>query len=466
MAEPVPGVRGCRRSESYTRFGATGSLRDVSRRTPKIRSDGMREKRTSTSWGVSPIEVAPAPTRIVAVNRESLMLSARQWIGPLVMLSTLAVNSASPTIAFAADIVKFEVDFFGDGGEEPVNHATIWTTGRKIRVDQMQPGGDQNASSLVYRGDQELVISISDRTQSYVKVERRLLIGMQGRVRAGRRTVEEHLKTLPGDQRKGFERLLGVSREDPNATVNPIVVQPVSVVSDRAGEVAGFGCTHKVMRRGVVVIGEACVAPWDRIGMTPGDMEIFRSLANYQRDALGTRQISPLEIVPNQPLDLIVQFGGIPLSFERKIGAQRRSAVRVTSVDWIAEEGSLFEAPANYTLATGYADMLSHLMPSSEPSGKAEAHLAAAVTKPTLSVVAPPAAPAPRTEASLPPRQDVSVASRQAPAARATSQPQRASQGATFAPSRTRALRANPNSRRTVGATRDRQAPVRLFPNR
>lgn len=394
------------------------------------------------------------------------MLSARQWIAPLLMLCASAVSAVSPepAAAAAADIVKFEVDFFEDGREEPINHATIWTSGRKIRVDQTQPGGG-SGSSLVYRGDQDLVMSVSDRTRSYVKVERRLLTAMQGRLRAGRRTVEEHLKALPGDQRKGLERLLGVSREDPTANVNPIVVESVKGLADREGEVAGFACARKVMRRGVVVIGEACVAPWERIGMTPADMDVFRSLANYQRDALGARQITPLEIVPNQPLDLIVQFGGIPLSFERKIGPQRRSAVRVTSVDWISEEGSLFEPPANYTLLTGYAEMISHLAPSDEPLGEPVAHWAA-VSPPTSSASAPPAAPGPRPAATPAPRKDIAVASTQSPAARATSPSQRASQSAASVPARTRALRANPNARRTVGATPDRRAPVRLFPNR
>ena len=386
------------------------------------------------------------------------MLSARLWIGPrkpqipLFLVGILASALTLPGDSWAVDIIKFEVDFFEDDVEEPVNHATIWTSGRKIRVDQMKPGGGQHGSSLVYRGDLDLVVSVSDRTQSYVRIERRLLTQIDDRLRAGRRAVQHHLKSLPGDQRKGVESLLGVAREDPNATVNPIEVLPSKSLTDRSGEVAGFSCTRKVMRRGVVVIGKACVAPWERVGMTRDDMEVFRSLANYQRDALGAQGVTPLELVPDQPLDIIVQLGGIPLSFERTIGEQSRSAVRVTSVDWISEEGTLFDPPANYTLATGYAAMLSHLTPTSDSPASladriaANGSPAAPVPSPTPAAATPPASPAP-------------------PAAPAFSASPSASRPEASSRPRAIVLRSTPNQRRTVGATPDRKAPVRLFPN-
>ncbi|MFK7895753.1 MAG: hypothetical protein AB8G23_07965 [Myxococcota bacterium] len=400
---------------------------------------------------------------------------SRCWMDALsvLVLAPSLLGVAVPSLARAADVIKFEVDFFEDGADEPVNHATIWTSERKVRVDQQRPGGGQSGSSLVYRGDQDLVISISDQTKSYVKVERRLLSLVEGRVRAGRRTVQGHLTGLPGDQRKGLETLLGAAREDPTAIVNPMVVKALPAEPGRLDEVAGFACAAKQMSRGSVVVGEACVADWDRIGMQPEDMEVFRSLANFQRDALGVREVTPLEIVPNQPLDLIVQFGGIPLSFERRIGEQRRSAVKVTSVDWVTDEGGmLFEVPESYTATNGFTAIMQHLAggdaaparhQETEQAASLVASVPAAPDPADVEVTQPPAAAAP-SDSFMGSFQHATTAPATKASSAATAKPTYSSREAL------RRVRAAQGGRasvpRTVGATRDRKAPVRLFPNR
>lgn len=293
------------------------------------------------------------------------------------------LSSLGPAAVQASEAIKFEIDFFEHGAPDPMNHATVWVSGRRIRVEQRAPNGDLHGPVLVYLGDRNEILSISDHARSYAKLERETLSLLEGRTRRARREVDGQLQNLPSDQRKAFERLLGVSRQDPNMAENPVVVTS----QDEMAEVAGFECKRVVMSRSDFAVGEACIASWDRIGLTEDDMEVFRALANFQRDAMGNRALTPMELVPNQPLDLITQFGGLPLSFERRVKGNPRSAIRVSSVERVPTLAVLFEAPTDYALRPGYGAFLSLL--ASTQSGRAPKSAA------TTNSAAVPAAPDP-----------------------------------------------------------------------
>ena len=279
------------------------------------------------------------------------------------------VTVATPGSAESLEVVKIEIDFFENGSSEPINHATVWTSSRLLRVDQSPPGQRATRASFIYRGDEDLVLSLSERDRSYARVARQMISALAQETKGPRRELDAQLRGLPGDQRAAFERLLGVSRQDPDMARRSVRVER----SGGSASVAGFDCDRVSLSRDGRPIGDACVAPWQRLGMTPSDVEIFRSLANLQRDVLGARALTPMELVPDQPLDLIVQFGGLPLSFERSAGGRARSAIRVTSVERIEAEGSLFEAPADYARREGVRALLGQLRPPRSPSAASPA---------------------------------------------------------------------------------------------
>jgi hypothetical protein len=90
-----------------------------------------------------------------------------------------------------------------------------------------------------------------------------------------------------------------------------------------------------------------------------------------------------MELVPDQPLDLIVQLGGLPLSFERSVDGRERSEIRVTSVERVEAPESLFEAPADYALREGARAFFGHLSGNAGSAGRGGS-----------SATAPPASPA------------------------------------------------------------------------
>ena len=291
------------------------------------------------------------------------ILRSSRFASLLILVHALALSGSSN--AESLEVFQIEIDFFEDGSSQPMNHATVWTSARRLRVEQSVPGEIEKRATLVYRGDQGLILSVSDRDRSYARVRRQVVSALAAETRAPRREVAAQLRALPSDQRKAFERLLGVSRQDPDMVHEPVRVRREAGSS----RIAGFDCSRVVLSRSDSPFGEACVAAWEQIGMTASDVEIFRSLANFQRDALGVQALTPMELVPDQPLDLIVQLGGLPLSFERSVDGRERSAIRVTSVERVEAPGSLFEAPADYALREGARAFFGHLSGNAGSAG-------------------------------------------------------------------------------------------------
>ena len=51
-----------------------------------------------------------------------------------------AVTLCDRASAASPEVIKIEIDFFEDGSSAPMNRATVWTSGRRLRVEQSVPG--------------------------------------------------------------------------------------------------------------------------------------------------------------------------------------------------------------------------------------------------------------------------------------------------------------------------------------
>jgi hypothetical protein len=262
--------------------------------------------------------------------------------------------------AEAANGVLFEVDFYEGGRNYPVSHASVWVSNRRVRIEQKSPNERRGGAVLIYRGDLDRFYSLDPRRQVYVEVDRKLITSLGKELIAARREVDMQLERLPSDQRRAFERLLGVTHEEDMAN-NPLI----ALKTGERGEAAGLECRKMDLTRGDEHVGEACVVSWARLGLQRKDVEVFRQLANFQRELMGAHGLTPLEIVPNQPLDLLVQLDGFPLRYERKKRGYPSSIIRVASAERMKPDDALFEVPEGYVLRDAFASFLKLPIPSS-----------------------------------------------------------------------------------------------------
>ncbi len=257
----------------------------------------------------------------------------------------------------ASQVTRFEVEFFESGSSDAMNTATVWISDRRIRIEQRESRGEQDGPVLIYRGDLGRFFSVHPRAEKYSEFEHQQISKLALEVRRARLEVARQLNKMPTDQRKAFESLLGMTPSRPDA-----VHSPTTVTSDNVREsVAGFECTRASMKRAGVLVGEICVAPWESLGITRSDIEVFRELANFKREMIDAMGPTPLELVPDQPLDLLVQFDGFPLYFRRAPANPSSSAILVKRVETLASDDSLFEVPENFARRLGHRDFLVHL---------------------------------------------------------------------------------------------------------
>ncbi len=277
----------------------------------------------------------------------------------------LSLGLAAP--ALGAEATKFEVDFYEQGSERPTNHATIWISGRRIRIEQQQPGARKGGPVLIYRGEEGRFLSVHPRARSYSEIARERVSELGHEARRARREIDQQLEALPSDQQKALERLLGIRREGRDLVEAPVVVTP----EEGGSRIAGLECRNVTMKRGDSLVGRACVVPWRRLGLAHTDLEVFRELGLFQREVLQARALTPMELVPDQPLDLLVQFEGLPLSFHRTTNGSPRSAIRVAGIERLVADDALFEAPADYAMRGGGSAFLGHLGLGGSPASPA-----------------------------------------------------------------------------------------------
>jgi hypothetical protein len=325
----------------------------------------------------------------------------------LLLLPGAALAAVSGTAlmgpgARAAEVIRIEVEFFEGGNETPVNRATVLTSQRRVRVEQRSPGAVNSPPVFIYRGDQDRLYSVVEQARSYVAIERQMLERLGSGTRSAHREVDLQLDGVPKDQQRLFGHWLGASQLDPNRPDDPLIVKR----SDEMDTVAGYACRRVTLSRSSRVLASGCVADWQTVGLTPEDVEVFRSLAMLARDAMASRSPIPKELVPGQPLDLIVQLGGFPVFFERAGHVAGDNSIRVASVERIAADDSLFEVPVGFTARTGMAGLASFASllampsrgappsagPASIDSAADPVEVAAPASTPTSIAAAEPAA--------------------------------------------------------------------------
>jgi len=271
---------------------------------------------------------------------------------PIVALACAGVLlSGLPAAEVRADEgLRFEVEFASSlPGDTKHERVTIWLSGRRLRIEQATLTHRLSSPVVIYRGDRDRVYSLDPRQHLYLEIDRQLLSSLTLQLQAARREMDAHLSRLPEDQHAMVERLFGAREPE-----TPLVREPLLVVeTERREQVGRHTCYGIDLVRGEVKVAEACIVAWSKLRIDRRDLEVFRQLTNFQRELMGARSLTPFEVVPDQPLDLLVQFEGLPLRFRKLKGDTETSTIRVTRLEHFDGGDELFEVPEGYALRGG-----------------------------------------------------------------------------------------------------------------
>jgi hypothetical protein len=279
--------------------------------------------------------VRPAATAEVSLMRPTTSLL---WIPMLLVVGLGAADVGAKTILLDVEITGSRL------GGPTIENVRVWIGDRRVRIEAATKGEQKGPHVIIYRGDRDRFYSIAPGRKAYIEVNRDLIAATGPEMKAARREVDGQMSRLPEDQRLALERLIGVRQMKKGEIFNPLAITR-SPGTSRVGE---FECGNRDIWRGKRKVGEMCVVSWDEIGIYQEDLDVFRQLANFQRELMGARDLTPLEVVPNQPLDVLVQFDGFPLYLKKLREGEYVSEIRVVSASRVANDESLFEVPAGY----------------------------------------------------------------------------------------------------------------------
>jgi hypothetical protein len=272
--------------------------------------------------------------------------SRRSAVAPLALVVLLIAQTAT-----AQPGTRFDVEFTKMGSGAKTEHARIWVSDRRIRVEHRSAGSKSDPHVLIYRGDKDVFLSLDPRRKTYVAVSREMISAFGIESKGARREVQTRLGNLPPDQGRMLVRLIGMREFGKLAAETPVRI----VESPLTDTVGAFTCRWRYIERDETRLGEICLADWGDVGIGPKDLEVFRQLANFQRELMGVQALTPLEIVPNQPLDLLVQFDGFPMHFRNLRHSVLHSEIRVTDARRLEQTAGLFEAPADYGVRSAFS---------------------------------------------------------------------------------------------------------------
>lgn len=266
--------------------------------------------------------------------------------------------------ASAVEVMRVEVQFLDAVRGDSSQHAMLTFAPRLLRVDQYSNLAQKMPHTLIYRGDRDVVYSIDGGDNAYIAVDRGLIAAFGLELQAARREMETVMRRLPDDQRKTGERLTGLEVADDDGKAGAALW-----VRDEGSTVKRLGrmCRKVTLWRAQTQVAAGCVVPWSSMGIEPRDVDVFRQLANFQREVMGAEGLTPLEVVPDQPLDILVQLDGFPLELSRRQGGKLVSAIRVVKAEKAHVPASTFEVPQGFAVRPGFEFLAADPAPEASP---------------------------------------------------------------------------------------------------
>ncbi len=285
-------------------------------------------------------------------------------LAPAALFSTLTLLFTAP--ALAIEVMRVEVQFLDVARGDASQHAMLTIAPRLLRVDQYTNLEHRAAHTLIYRGDRDVIYSIDPEDRHYIEVDRSLIADFGIELQAARREMETVMRRLPDDQRKTGERITGLDvQEDDGKVKAALWVRDEGSTAKRIGR----SCRKVTLWRAEAHVASGCVVTWKSMGIGPRDLDVFRQLANFQREIMGAGGLTPLEVVPDQPLDILVQLDGFPLELSRRKGGKLVSAIRVLRAAKMQVSDATFEVPREYAIRPGFEFLMGDLaeLPEEQP---------------------------------------------------------------------------------------------------
>jgi hypothetical protein len=254
-------------------------------------------------------------------------------------MKTTAFSLAVAATSLSAGVAHAGITIVAQRGEGDTT--TMYVDGDHGRFEMSKP--DKHDTGMIFDGASKKFLIVNDRDKSYSEITEEDMKKMSERVAAMRAQAAERMKSLPPEQRKKMEAMMGsMGGMGPGK-------QP-DYKFERIGDkktVNGFACeTYRMLEDGKAV-EELCISPWSAGLVKKGDFEGLRKFAEGMAESFKGAMSQDRNWFMMKKFE---SFPGFPIT--RTLlgeGGKRTEVEQVKSVKRGSIAGSMFSVPAGYT---------------------------------------------------------------------------------------------------------------------
>jgi hypothetical protein len=261
---------------------------------------------------------------------------------------TLLVAIGLMTPALAG--VVFEIER-KDLSESPprIENAVTRIEGRSLRIDTEYVGGQGQRSSLIYRGDRQVMFAIDHDSRQVMEIDKDSLRQLGSQMSQAMKEMEKQMANLPPEQREMVEQMMkgnmpamppgGAGGQTPKSAID------VRKTADQGTSHGYPWVKYEVFKEGQKV-REYLVTNWGNMGLEKESFDLFSEMSEFFReftDSLGS--VIPVDN-PFEEMDELDGFPVVARDFENGTLAAESvlKTVRPAVID-----PSQFEAPEGYS---------------------------------------------------------------------------------------------------------------------
>jgi hypothetical protein len=218
---------------------------------------------------------------------------------------------------------------------------TLYLDGKRMRVDGARAGARE--SSMIMDGAGKRMIILNEKEKTYSEITQEDMKKMRARVDAMRAANEERMKSMPPEQRKKMEQMMGGMGGAPAGKEKDFKFEKMG----EKKTVNGFPCEmYRILVDGKPT-EEDCVSPWSAGIIKVSDFEGLREFAESMMQGLGANQKDQNWFMFKKRFE---EFPGFPVT--RVVldpDGKRRPQEEIKSVKRGSIDGAKFAPPVGFT---------------------------------------------------------------------------------------------------------------------
>jgi len=221
--------------------------------------------------------------------------------------------------------------------------SVLYVDGDKMRMENPAAGASQHATTVIIDAAGKRMLMVDEAAKTYSEITEADMKRFGAQLEARRGEMQERLKSMPPEQRKRIEDMMGGGAGKPR-----------ELKFERLGDkkaINGFSCEMYRVLEDAAPKEEDCIAPWSASILQRSDFEGLRKFAENMAKSSGVMAAGG----GRQMFEQFDKYPGFPVS-RRPLEAGRGEDEQLKSVKRGSIPAAKFAEPAGFakkTLPTG-----------------------------------------------------------------------------------------------------------------